>query len=91
MSISHSHETEAHSHELGFLRKYIFSEDHKTIGIQFLFSGIIFLFIGGAALSRMANLPMPLRRWIGCKALTVKARFVGLLVFNSVHGFPCSC
>jgi cytochrome c oxidase subunit I len=48
MSISHSHETEAHSHELGFLRKYIFSEDHKVIGIQFLFSGLIFLFIGGA-------------------------------------------
>ena len=30
----------AHAHpELGFLRKYIFSTDHKIIGIQFLFSG----------------------------------------------------
>ena len=48
MSISHLHETGTHSHELGFLRKYIFSEDHKVIGIQFLFSGLIFLFIGGA-------------------------------------------
>src|SRR5262245_27107018 len=48
MSVSHPH-TEAHPHpELGFLRKYIFSEDHKIIGIQFLFSGLIFLFIGGA-------------------------------------------
>ena len=48
MSVSHSHETGAHGHtELGFLRKYIFSEDHKIIGIQFLFSSIIFLFIGG--------------------------------------------
>ncbi len=48
MSVSHSPATEAHAHpELGFLRKYIFSEDHKIIGIQFLFSGIIFLFIGG--------------------------------------------
>src|SRR5258708_32041057 len=38
----------AHGHtELGFLSKYIFSEDHKIIGIQFLFSSIIFLFIGG--------------------------------------------
>src|SRR4051812_2731048 len=47
MSVSHTH-TEAHAHpELGFLRKYIFSEDHKIIGIQFLFSGLIFLFIGG--------------------------------------------
>src|SRR5436305_205323 len=48
MSVSHPHtETHVH-HELGFLRKYIFSEDHKIIGIQFLFSGVIFLMIGGA-------------------------------------------
>ena len=48
MSVSHSPHTEAHAHpELGFLRKYIFSEDHKIIGIQFLFSGLIFLVIGG--------------------------------------------
>jgi cytochrome c oxidase subunit 1 len=48
MSVSHSPGTEAHAHtELGFLRKYIFSEDHKIIGIQFLFTGLIFLFIGG--------------------------------------------
>ena len=49
MSVGHSPETHVHAHpELGFLRKYIFSEDHKIIGIQFLFSGLIFLFIGGA-------------------------------------------
>src|SRR5205823_8809688 len=48
MSASHTHATEAHAHpELSFLRKYIFSEDHKIIGIQFLFSGLIFLIIGG--------------------------------------------
>src|SRR5438132_739891 len=35
-------------HELGFLRKYIFSTDHKIIGIQFLFSGLIMLVIGGS-------------------------------------------
>jgi cytochrome c oxidase subunit 1 len=47
MSVSHPH-AEAHAHhELGFLRKYIFSEDHKIIGIQFLFSGLIFFLIGG--------------------------------------------
>jgi cytochrome c oxidase subunit I len=49
MSASHPHAEAAHGHhELSFLRKYIFSEDHKIIGIQFLFSSIIFLFIGGA-------------------------------------------
>src|SRR5215471_1594836 len=48
MSVSHS-PAEAHAHpELSFLRKYIFSTDHKIIGIQFLFSGLIFFFIGGA-------------------------------------------
>jgi cytochrome c oxidase subunit 1 len=49
MSVSHSPGAHTHAHpELSFLRKYIFSEDHKVIGIQFLFSGLIFLFIGGA-------------------------------------------
>jgi cytochrome c oxidase subunit 1 len=49
MSVSHPPAHEAHVHaELSFLRKYIFSEDHKIIGIQFLFSGLIFLIVGGA-------------------------------------------
>src|SRR3954451_24152541 len=49
MSDSVSHDVGAHHehHELTFLRKYIFSEDHKIIGIQFLFSGLIFFLIGG--------------------------------------------
>lgn len=34
-------------HEPGVIRKYIFSTDHKTIGIQFLFTSLIMLFIGG--------------------------------------------
>src|SRR5215212_6794542 len=49
MSVGHPHTaTHAPHPELGFLRKYIFSEDHKIIGIQFLFTGVIFFFIGGA-------------------------------------------
>ncbi|HUH11898.1 MAG TPA: cbb3-type cytochrome c oxidase subunit I [Longimicrobiales bacterium] len=36
-----------HQPELPFWRKYIFSTDHKVIGIQFLFMSLIFLFIGG--------------------------------------------
>ena len=34
-------------HEPGFLRKYIFSTDHKVIGIQFLFSSLTFMAVGG--------------------------------------------
>ncbi len=44
------HATDAHGHahpELGFIRKYVFSEDHKIIGVQFLFTSIIFLGLGG--------------------------------------------
>src|SRR3954470_298337 len=49
MSVSVPHGAEAHHHpELGFFRKYIFSTDHKIIGIQFLFSTLIFLVLGGA-------------------------------------------
>ncbi len=33
--------------ELGFIRKYIFSTDHKTIGIQFLFIALFMVLIGG--------------------------------------------
>ncbi|MFN0244219.1 MAG: cbb3-type cytochrome c oxidase subunit I [Planctomycetota bacterium] len=34
-------------HELGFIRKYIFSVDHKVIGIQFMFTGLVFFVLGG--------------------------------------------
>jgi cytochrome c oxidase subunit 1 len=34
-------------HEPGFLGKYVFSRDHKTIGTQFLFSTLIWFAVGG--------------------------------------------
>ena len=34
-------------HELGFIRKYVFSTDHKVIGIQFMFTGLVFMVLGG--------------------------------------------
>src|SRR5512140_1913599 len=33
-------------HELGFWRKYVFSTDHKVIGIQYGITGLLFLFFG---------------------------------------------
>src|SRR3954467_14475859 len=39
--------TEHHHPEMDFIRKYMFSQDHKIIGIQFLFTSIIFLGVGG--------------------------------------------
>lgn len=45
---SHSHAHEHDHHEIGFISKYVFSTDHKIIGIQFLITTMIMLMIGGA-------------------------------------------
>lgn len=36
----------AHTEELGFWRRYIFSQDHKVIGIQYMFTALLFLLFG---------------------------------------------
>src|SRR3954466_5250265 len=41
---AHGH---AEHHEVPFLKRYIFSADHKVIGIQFLFMGLFFFVVGG--------------------------------------------
>jgi cytochrome c oxidase subunit I len=43
----HHDEHHVHHHKETFITKYIFSQDHKTIGKQFLITGIIWGFIGG--------------------------------------------
>ncbi len=40
------HGGHAHHQELGFWRKYVFSVDHKVIGIQYAVTGLLFLFFG---------------------------------------------
>ncbi len=35
-----------HEHQLGFIRKYIFSVDHKVVGIQYAITSMVFLLIG---------------------------------------------
>ncbi|MFM8470547.1 MAG: cbb3-type cytochrome c oxidase subunit I [Limisphaerales bacterium] len=40
---AHSHE---HHHDPGFLRSYVFSTDHKVIGIQYGFTALCFLLFG---------------------------------------------
>src|SRR6267142_2462321 len=46
---------EVHHEELGFWRKYVFSTDHKVIGIQYAVTGLLFLLFGFS--------PMMLMRW----------------------------
>ncbi len=43
----HGHDDHIHPAPTNPLFKYVFSSDHKVIGIQFLFSGLIFFVIGG--------------------------------------------
>src|SRR4029079_3444507 len=42
MNVPHAQE-----HQLGFVRKYLFSGDHKVIGKQFFFTALFFYLIGG--------------------------------------------
>ena len=49
-SVAHTHPQahgDAHHAPMSFWRKYIFSTDHKIIGIQFLFVSLFFLLVGG--------------------------------------------
>src|SRR5258708_12418429 len=71
----------AEHHELSFLRTYIFSEDHKMIGRQFLFMALFMMSIGGlmAMLMRL-DLAWPDEQW----------KFLGYLpsFFHSATALP---
>ncbi len=51
-------------HELGFVRRYVFSTDHKVIGIQYIVTGFLMAIVGGllAMLMRL-QLSWPGRPW----------------------------
>lgn len=44
----HGHDDHHDHHEQSFIEKYIFSIDHKVIAKQFLITGLLWAFIGGA-------------------------------------------
>ena len=65
----HPHE---HHEELGFWRKYVFSTDHKVIGIQYAITGLLFLLFGFGLMMMMRwqlaypGKPIPLiGLWLG--------------------------
>ena len=37
----------AQNRELGFIRKYVFSTDHKTVGLQYFFTAFFMAIVGG--------------------------------------------
>jgi cytochrome c oxidase subunit I len=65
--VAHEHgHGEAHHEELGFWQKYVFSQDHKVIGIQYGFTALCFLLFGFTLMMMMRwsiaypNQPIPL-------------------------------
>ena len=44
--VAHEEERHERQHELPFLRKYVFSTDHKVIGLQYGFTALCFLLLG---------------------------------------------
>ena len=64
-------------HEIGFLRKYVFSTDHKIIGIQFLITTLLMFLVGGAlALGVRWQLAFPWR----------EMPIIGRLLFSAQGG-----
>ncbi len=77
--LGHAHSgDDAHTHhELSFVRKYVFSTDHKIIGIQFLCTTLLMLMVGGSlALGVRWQLAFP---W---KTMPI----IGPLLFSSQGG-----
>src|SRR3954468_4103858 len=75
------HVHEAHHEELGFWRKYVFSTDHKVIGIQYGITGLLFLFFGFCL--------MMLMRWqlaFPGKSLPVIGHLIGNVL--GAHSMP---
>ncbi len=68
--VTAAHDAHAEYHELGFIRTYIFSTDHKMIGRQFLFASILMLVVGGLLAMMMRwelawpETPVPFTSWI---------------------------
>ena len=57
---SEAHAVHAHAAPTGFIRKYIFSLDHKVIGIQYYFLALVAVFVGmGLSLFMRIHLVWP--------------------------------
>ena len=87
--------TEGHHHELGFWRKYVFSIDHKVIGIQYAVTGLVFLLIGFCLMMIMRyqmaypNTPIPvIGQWFGEAYTSSDGTLLpeGYNAFGAMHG-----
>src|SRR3984957_15464630 len=92
-AIPHTGAHDEHHEELGFLRKYIFSPDHKVIGIQYGITALLFLFFGFCLMMMMRwsiaypNQPVPLAGTLLEKALGSEAAPNGTMNANLYNSF----
>ncbi len=82
----HGHDDHHHDHhEPGFWRKWVFTTDHKMIGIQYAVTGLAFLFFGFGLMMIMrwsiAHGAQPLPGWLG----EVMHSIFGNAVFDKVE------
>src|SRR5215204_7587280 len=64
MSVEHHEGVHRHPAPTGFIRKYIFSVDHKVIGIQYILLALAAVLVGMAmSLLMRLNLSWPLTHW----------------------------
>src|SRR5688500_3453960 len=69
---------EAHHEALGFWRAYVFSTDHKVIGIQYGITGLLFLFFGFSLIMLLRyQLAYPSTAWPLLGSLLGEARMPG--------------
>ena len=64
-TVHHEHAAAHAPHQASFLSTYVFSKDHKVIGLQFLFSTLVWFLIGGLlALAAFGGGPWSVDGWI---------------------------
>ncbi|MEP6672612.1 MAG: cbb3-type cytochrome c oxidase subunit I [Chthoniobacter sp.] len=89
-ALDHGHSHDDH-HELGFWQKYVFSTDHKIIGIQYAFTGLSFLFLGFCLMMLMrwqlANPGQPVP-FFGPLLQTIFTPFGSSVFSNDANGHP---
>ncbi len=97
-AIPHTGAHDEHHEELGFLRKYVFSTDHKVIGIQYGITALLFLFFGFCLMMMMRwsiaypNQPIPvvgplLEKVLGTEVAPKGAMSANLYnSFGAMHG-----
>ncbi len=77
---AHAHDADHGHHEQSFVSKYIFSTDHKIIGLQYMFTGIVMALIGGY-MSYAIRMRLPIPSWKG---------LVTTMCFAIPPGIPCT-